>query len=106
MKKLTEIKARYLQAEQDLIAKNNLTLQANRIHKDDLKELLQGAGMREGFEIEIVDEPQGDDQCERFGIWHNTWVDQWSVGDSGDSFEGFIYGQLPDKRWLKVAYYC
>lgn len=57
--------------------------------------------------IEFVDKPNGSNQSDDdSGIFTNTHVDQWSVGIEGDSYEGFIYTQIPDKRWLKIPYSC
>ena len=33
-----------------------------------------------------------------------VWVDQRSVGDSGDSFEGTVCIELPDKKYLVWSY--
>lgn len=57
--------------------------------------------------LEIVSEPNGHPQKgESYGFLKTIWVDQWSVGNTGDSFSGFIYGQLDEKRWLKIPYDC
>ncbi len=57
--------------------------------------------------IQIVSEPEGDDECESFGIFKAVYVDQTSTanGDSGDySYRGHVYGKLANKKWLKVPY--
>ncbi len=66
--------------------------------------LLDGAYVTD--KIQIVDKPNGDNNYEEFGVFKDVWVDQWSVGDSGDSFEGFIYGRFAKKKWLKIPYSC
>ena len=35
----------------------------------------------------------------------NVYVDQWSTGTEGDSFEGFIYANAKS-QWIKVPYSC
>lgn len=55
--------------------------------------------------IEFVDEPKGDAQDENNGIFKDVHVDQWTVGDSGDSYAGFIYAKVNDK-WISINYEC
>lgn len=57
--------------------------------------------------IEIVDVPAGEDQTsyENNPYFDEIWVDQWSVGMSGDSYEGHIYAKLENDVWLKVPFY-
>lgn len=55
--------------------------------------------------MEYVPHPQGDKQHESYGIFQNIHVDQWSTGDGGDTFAGFIYARCR-KKWLKIPYYC
>ncbi len=55
--------------------------------------------------IEFVDEPKGDAQNESNGIFKDVHVDQWSVGDSGDSYAGFIYAKV-NKQWVSINYEC
>jgi hypothetical protein len=57
-------------------------------------------------EFEIVDEPSGEDQFEKCGIFTKIFVSQGSVGDSGDSFEGTIYCKWLHKKWLAIPYSC
>lgn len=56
---------------------------------------------------EIVERTTGKYQ-EEDGYYHfkGYWVDQWSVDDSGDSFNGYIYIQLKENKWLKMFYSC
>lgn len=58
--------------------------------------------------IEIVDKPCGDLQKgERYGVFKKVYVDQHSVGDSGDSYAGFIYtNHGKSNKWLKIPYSC
>ncbi len=56
--------------------------------------------------IEFVDKPRGEDQYDDdCGIFKDVHVDQWSVGDSGDNYGGFIYAKVGDK-WIAVQYEC
>lgn len=71
---------------------------------EDFKELLDFANVTD--KLEIVSKPDGDNQNESCGVFTEVWVDQWSVGMEGDSFEGFIYGKFADMEWLKIPYSC
>lgn len=55
--------------------------------------------------IEFVDESKGDAQDESNGIFKDVHVDQYSVGDSGDSYAGFIYANVNGK-WISLNYEC
>lgn len=55
--------------------------------------------------IEFVEKPLGRDQDEDYGIFKNVFVDQHSVGDSGDSYAGAIYANVNGK-WIRVYYEC
>jgi hypothetical protein len=70
----------------------------------DFKSLLDFAELID--KIEIVKKPEGENQFESCGIFTKVYVDQCSVGMSGDSFAGYIYGKIADKKWLKVPYEC
>lgn len=74
------------------------------IKDNDFEDLMYGSKVN-GI-VEIVSEPRGDAQKESYGKLKNIHVDQWSVGDSGDSFAGFIYAQIKGKVWLKIPYEC
>jgi hypothetical protein len=58
--------------------------------------------------IEIVDAPKGKFQKrEKYGVFKKVYVDQWSVGMEGDSFEGFVYTNYgKSNKWLKIPYEC
>lgn len=54
---------------------------------------------------QIVKEPIGTFQKENYGRQINgIWVDQWSVGMEGDSYEGFVCVQLKSNKFLKFGY--
>ena len=80
-----------------------IKLRGNKTLKS-YERLLDGAYITD--KISIVDKPEGENNDEEFGVFTEVWVDQWSVGDSGDSFEGFIYGKFDEGKWLKIPYSC
>lgn len=96
--------AAYVEAEEKLFVANMKVLADNGIAEADYKALLDFCVVN--GELEIVSEPEGDDQDESTGIFKEVFVDQVSVGDSGDSFAGNIYGRFAQKKWLKIPYYC
>jgi len=60
----------------------------------------------DGFHpAELVKEPVGEYQKEDYnGSFEGIWVQQWSVGDSGDSYQGYVCIQLKEKMYLKFRY--
>lgn len=78
--------------------------------KNDIDNLMDSCSIN--GEVEIVKEEDIDEenaQDENFGIFNDIMVEQWSVGDSGDSFNGFIYARIDHKEkktWLKIPYNC
>lgn len=70
---------------------------------EDIEALLDSCGL--SGEVEIVDAPNGTKTNESYGIFKDVHVDQWSTGDSGDSYAGFIYAKLKN-TWIKVPYEC
>lgn len=55
---------------------------------------------------ELCREPRGEYQQDEFGVIKGIWVDQWTVGLEGDSFEGYVCVQLKEKLWIKGHYSC
>ena len=55
-------------------------------------------------EIEIVANPSGGNQHSDCGIFTEVFVEQWSVGDSGDSYSGYIFGKYSTDKWIKIPY--
>ena len=54
---------------------------------------------------QIVKEPTGKFQEEKYGRQINgIWVEQWSVGMEGDSWDGFVCVQLKENKYLKFGY--
>lgn len=80
----------------------------NQLGTTFLKEIMAVAHESEvQNKMEIVRETTGEYQKEYgYDCFEGYWVDQWSVGDSGDSFNGYIYIQLKENRWLKMYYSC
>ena len=70
--------------------------------------LIKDANPTEWDQWEIVNEPGGVKQKEtEFGRGIKyIWVDQWSVGMEGDSFEGYIWVQIKENKYLKFRYSC
>lgn len=55
---------------------------------------------------EIVNTPQGKYQHESFRTIKGFWVKQWSVGDSGDSYNGYIAIKIKRNKYLQMYYSC
>ncbi|WP_276483579.1 hypothetical protein [Paraflavitalea pollutisoli] len=57
-------------------------------------------------EYEIVREPQGDpQQVSEYGrAIKKEWIDQWSTGTEGDSFDGYACIELKPGRYLRIYY--
>lgn len=63
--------------------------------------------IQEWAPLQLVKEPKGDFVKEKYGREiKGYWVDQRSVGDSGDSFEGTICIQIRENKYLKFHYSC
>ena len=99
-----------IQAYQEECDKHNKKIMAQVIAKvgnkafSDFKKLLDFATVND--KLDIVSEPEGDNQNESCGVFTEVWIDQWSVGMEGDSFEGFIYGKFDNMKWLVIPYSC
>lgn len=68
--------------------------------------LMNGCKFSSYERISIVDKPNGTLQENDSDYFKKVWVDQWSVGMEGDSYEGHIYAYIDDKKWLKISYSC
>ena len=71
--------------------------------RDDIKKIMIDCSFSDV--CSVVDKPEGDDQEEHYKVISNVYAEQWSVGDSGDTFHGSIYCELPTKQWLKLPYW-
>lgn len=103
----------YFKGLEQVDKRNNRILKAIKSVKGNtfykhLVSLIKDAGSVSWDEWEIVKEPNGTKQKEtEFGLSiKHIWVDQWSVGTEGDSFEGYIYVQLKKNKYLKFRYAC
>ena len=96
--------------EDELDRYNNKLLNLIYKYKGDkfeksLKELIKDVSSDWGSEsMSIVRKTEGQRQDENFGEIKEIWVNQWSCGDSGDSFAGSVYVKLDDKRFLEIPY--
>lgn len=91
---------------QEIERKNNPILEAIKEEKgqdwyNELCQLIEESQVSGLFEIMKI--PYGEKQPSSDLIeWE--WVDQRSVGDSGDSFEGHIIVQIGENRYLKMPF--
>lgn len=70
-----------------------------------LKDLADGCCHTAQMKYELVRQVTGEFQKEPWGREiKGVWVEQWTVGMDGDSFEGYMYVQIDSKRFLKVNY--
>ena len=86
---------------QDIIeyAKKHLTKKQIEYLEDEFNDIYP-------FNCEIVNKPHGTFQDCNMDDSYKEWVDQRSVGYSGDSFEGEVYIELLNKKYLKYSYEC
>lgn len=54
-----------------------------------------------GWDVKIVDKPTGENQDNND---REVWVDQHAVGQSGDSWAGYVYIKLPTGKYLRWDY--
>lgn len=76
-------------------------------HPPDLYNLFEG--IKIDGKIQWVDKPKfkPEPHPEKYGMFTQEFVDQHSVGDSGDSYAGFLYIKVKGhKQYLKVPYSC
>lgn len=72
---------------------------SNDFYKKIVEEIEETGG---GWNLKIVDSPP-DIESEGYDD-REVWVDQRSVGESGDSFEGEVYIKLPNGKYLRWDY--
>ena len=92
--------------EDEIFASNKALIEKFEIPKEDMDILMQDCNHSYHEKMEIVSLPGGDNQEEDSDFFKEIWVEQWSVGMSGDSYEGYIYAKLGKNQWLKIPYYC
>ncbi len=78
-------------------AKKHLTKKQIERFEADLKDIEFVWGCK------FVDKPKGEYQRNPF---YEEWVDQKTVGDSGDSFIGEVYIKLSNGKYLEYSYDC
>jgi hypothetical protein len=103
----------YFNGLKEVDKKNQRVLKAIRSVKGKtyykhLISYLKDASVTEWCEFEIVRDPVGDEQkvTEYGRSIKKEWVEQWSVGTEGDSFEGYICLELKPGRYLKFRFSC
>ena len=89
--------------ENEIYDWNAKFLSDNDIPEEDFKDLMEYVYYNE--KIEPVEGPKGQRQDEEYGKFKDVHVEQWSVGDSGDSYAGFIYMRVGEK-WFRIYYEC
>lgn len=85
---------------------NDLLNSIGRTAEKWLNVVLDGCSLQYYQPLSIVDKPYGENQNEKCGIFKEIWVEQWSTGMEGDSYEGYIYAKFDADKWLKIPYYC
>ena len=69
-----------------------------------LMEILEESEGMSGL-AEIVKEPTGEFKAEKYGRQINgIWLNQWTTGMEGDSYEGIVCVQLKADKYLKFSY--
>lgn len=98
------------EAQQAADAENNALLEKIKtefgaIYTSHIEECLRESEAPADFtRLEIVEKPTGKAQAEDWGSFKKVYVEQWSVGTEGDSFDGYLYIPLPDDKFLKAAF--
>lgn len=94
--------------EDEVFSDNKALIEKLGIPQEEMDILMQDCDYSHHEKISIVPLPGGDDQSpyEESDYFKEIWIEQWSVGMSGDSYEGYIYAKVGKKQWLKIPYYC
>ena len=74
------------------------------VFADSVIECMEESEINEYYKVEIVSETVGGYQEEDYEGFKGIWVQQWSVGDSGDSWEGYVCIQIKSNKYLKFRY--
>lgn len=100
-----EVYAELAKYELEIIEHNTTIIKSfGRRAIANFKSLLEYADVT--GKIEFVTQPAGENQKEKYGVFCEVWVQQWSEGMEGDSFSGYIFARLKDNRWIKIPYSC
>ncbi len=69
---------------------------------EDLMTFMEDCEVNNKFKI--VRKPAGEYQSENYGKIKRSWVVQYSVGDSGDSWAGTVSVKIKKGRWLEMPF--
>jgi hypothetical protein len=98
---------RLIEWEKEFETHNEAILNSIEHKPEDFEELLEGARITD--KIEWAKSPSFKPQYnpDKYGIFTLKYVDQWSVGMEGDSFEGYMYVEVEGyEKLLKIPYSC
>lgn len=99
-----------MEYEQEIERKRNRIAKAirNQIGEGFYKDLMDIVEEDEcNGEWHLVNKPVGHFQEEYyFGCIPGVWIDQYSVGDSGDSFAGTVTVKLKNGMYLEMSFSC
>lgn len=74
---------------------------------EDLQSILEEVTITAKMEWSDKPKFKPEQNPDKYGIFTLEFVDQWSVGMEGDSFEGFMYIKIKGyDKYLKVPYSC
>lgn len=94
-------------AELEVISQNNDLLKSiGRSAKRMFSRIMEGCDLNLYEKLSIVEKPQGELQPEKYGIFKEIWIQQWSTGMEGDTYGGYIYARYDTDKWLKIPYSC
>lgn len=102
--RVREIKEAMRRDEQEILLYNQDLISSLNAEEDYAK-VIEGCTVV--GQIVITNKPQGDPQDENYNVLKNIHVDQWSINEEGDRFNGFIFAQVGDSnKWLMIPYEC
>jgi hypothetical protein len=96
-----------IEFEKEMQEHNSLILYIIGDEDNDFESLMDYCRITD--KMEWVEKPtfKAEQNPDVYGIFTLTHVDQWSTGDSGDSFAGFMYVKVKGfNEWLKIPYDC
>lgn len=85
-------------------AHNNQILNEINCSQTDYDDLIQDCKVTD--KIEIVENPEGEDNNESYGIFEMVFIDEKRNGILEEFIVGFIYAKFGENKWLKVPYEC
>ena len=93
--------------EKEVQTHNDKILSSINYYRTDFKRLVEYSRITD--KMEWVEKPtfKAEYNPDIYGVFTLEYVDQWSIGDSGDSFSGFMYVKVDGKKeYLKIPYEC